>query len=985
MRKYLLLYLPLVLSVLAISSCKTVKKSKQDVGFIGKKYHDMTARYNGYFNAKELYNKNIEDIKISHTDNFSTIIPIYEYNAEFDRSILESDMDKVIEKVTKVAALHEPSQWVDDCYALMGKAQYLKGDLETAQETFEYFVADFNPKDPDSRVYISPTIKETSQDKRKKAEKERKIQQSERDQARKAKEKDRAAAKKEREKAAKNRKKNPQQRAKDAKAKLEERLANVQAPDNSNTKNTNQVSFDPDEEYIASFENKPPPPRVTELQSSTGGFLKHTPAYQEGVYWLAKTYIARSLWLEANYFLDKLESEEKLNGNLEELTAIARADYYVGQEDFNNAIPALDNAISMSANGRVKARMAFIKGQISERLGRADEAFAAYEQVKKYNPSFEVRLHAEMNQIKNSWAAHKLAEKDAVNQLNRLANQAKYENFRSSIYSSIAEIKLASGDEVAALEYFNKALESGGSADKTELFYRLATLFYAKEDFVKAKNYFDSTAMVITSKDKRKPEVDGMARNLHRISLNIQTINLKDSLLRLSEMPEKELRSYAEKMARTSLEIKSEAEQQSSMPSGVASTAPLLAGDSKFFAYNPASKDRGFRDFITRWGSDRTRENNWRRRNRPDRTLLDMSSPDGAAPSFSAEDLDIEMNKILREIPTSPDDRATALATREKAMYELGTGFRTLINKYEKSGVTLEKLLHEHPQFDKKPEVYFFQYLNYTDINDKVKANEYFNKLMEEYPHSEFAQYLRNPNSKDGLMTEKRKIELYYDKTYELFTADRHDDAYSRLINSADLFPGDHHMIAKFDLLKAMIIGKLKGQDDYVNALRGVILKYNNTPEQTYARELLRFIRGDDAAFGKDVTTEDLATFALEDDRLHYLIVVVYNANKGQIEEINKKIEAFNEKYYKEKRLRLGDMVLDQEAKTSFILIRRFNNKDDAMVYYNNAIRAGSNYIDTNTFSYELFAINQKNYREVMNQKSVNSYRQFFEFNYLNK
>ena len=155
----------LILAMITVS-CSTTKRSRQDTGFLGKKYHDVTAKFNGYFNADEIYKTSI--------------------------------LDKVIEKVTKVAALHEPSKWLDDCYVLMGKAQYLKGDLESAQETFEYFVKDFNPKDPESRVYNSPDADKSTKERRKEAQRERKIVEEERKAERKEKEKSRKQIQKER-------------------------------------------------------------------------------------------------------------------------------------------------------------------------------------------------------------------------------------------------------------------------------------------------------------------------------------------------------------------------------------------------------------------------------------------------------------------------------------------------------------------------------------------------------------------------------------------------------------------------------------------------------------------------------------------------------------------------------------------------------------------------------------------------------------------
>jgi len=188
------------IALISLSACVTTKKSKSETGWLKKQIHDVNARYNGYFNAKELYKISVDQLVDGHEDNYNRILEIYPYGTEDDRKGVEENMDKAIEKVVKVASLHEPSKWVDDCYVMMGKAQYLKGDYESAQETLEYFVDDFNPSDPDSRVYQSPDRKTSSKQRKKKQADERKIQKEERKKVQEEKAKSRKQLAKERKK-----------------------------------------------------------------------------------------------------------------------------------------------------------------------------------------------------------------------------------------------------------------------------------------------------------------------------------------------------------------------------------------------------------------------------------------------------------------------------------------------------------------------------------------------------------------------------------------------------------------------------------------------------------------------------------------------------------------------------------------------------------------------------------------------------------------
>ncbi len=53
------------------------------------------------------------------------------------------------------------------------------------------------------------------------------------------------------------------------------------------------------------------------------------------------------------------------------------------------------------------------------------------------------------------------------------------------------------------------------------------------------------------------------------------------------------------------------------------------------------------------------------------------------------------------------------------------------------------------------------------------------------------------------------------------------------------------------------------------------------------------------------------------------------------------------------------------------------------MTYYTDVNDNLNRFLNTKDYSYDVFAINQKNYRQIMKEKSVNNYRIFFEREYL--
>ena len=80
----------------------------------------------------------------------------------------------------------------------------------------------------------------------------------------------------------------------------------------------------------------------------------------------------------------------------------------------------------------------------------------------------------------------------------------------------------------------------------------------------------------------------------------------------------------------------------------------------------------------------------------------------------------------------------------------------------------------------------------------------------------------------------------------------------------------------------------------------------------------------------------------------------------------------------------MSSLEFDVEKNTSLILIRKFDNRNQAMKYYNGVQRKSNEFIP-NITNYEIFAVTQNNYREILRLKSVKEYQAYFNENYLNK
>lgn len=130
MNKVKTFYRLLFLSFLLLSSC-VENKYGMDQSAISRGYHNTTSRYNGYYYAHMKMQGDFEKMQKNEKDDYTNLLPLYLENQ--DNSSVSSDMDSVIKKASLVVQLHTDnksgkakSQWIPDCYLLLGRRIILK-------------------------------------------------------------------------------------------------------------------------------------------------------------------------------------------------------------------------------------------------------------------------------------------------------------------------------------------------------------------------------------------------------------------------------------------------------------------------------------------------------------------------------------------------------------------------------------------------------------------------------------------------------------------------------------------------------------------------------------------------------------------------------------------------------------------------------------------------------------------------------------------
>lgn len=129
-------------------------------------YNSLISKYNIFFNGNEAYKAGVKKVQSSHRDDYSTLIPVFEYSSAESAQAASPDMERAIQKASKVISLHsitakpsekgrrggnarsdefynrrEYNEWVDDAYLLMAKAQFYEKNFMAARSSLSYAVS----------------------------------------------------------------------------------------------------------------------------------------------------------------------------------------------------------------------------------------------------------------------------------------------------------------------------------------------------------------------------------------------------------------------------------------------------------------------------------------------------------------------------------------------------------------------------------------------------------------------------------------------------------------------------------------------------------------------------------------------------------------------------------------------------------------------------------------------------------------------------
>ena len=711
----------------------------------------------------------------SHKDNYKQVLPIFTFTNPKEASGVTGDLDEVIKRLTTSVQIHKVSNWADDDFLMMGKANFIKGNYDKALAFFKYTTTEYkNGVDYVKEMKkMGKTAKPTL---KKKPVKKPKFEQ---------------------------------------------------VKDNKGHTSLNKIDERPS--YTLLIHEPARAEALIWLAKTYSAQKKYTEAS-------AVIQLMRSddrFYANLDRYVELTEAENLMNQK-DYIDAIKPLEKFISmtKKKSERVRPIFILAQIYEMKGDKNKASEYYKQVLSERPTYEMEFYAKIKRAKLAN---KAGSNDEIKKLLISMS-HDGKYKDYLDQVYYLLGQIVLgENNRAEARKDFHKSVASStkNPDQKALSYL--AL---GKMDYDEEFYVSAKFYYDStvRNMSKSDTAYDAIEVKDKTLGKLVKQIDIITAedSLQRIA-HMSAADRKRFLQKLIDAKQKEAQEKQTVKSTNTDFIK----QNLPGANGATSNNQNADASSFYFyntasrsnGYSEFIKKWGDRKLEDNWRrkdksasmSDHTEES--------DSAKAKQEAKDTAVKGS-------EMDKLLAGIPMTPEKMEKSNAKLIDAYYALGTVYKDDLLNYRKAIVAFEELNKRFPKSKLELESSYQLYLLYERTNNSTKASFYKNLILVNYPNSTIAKYLKDPKYLEELKKKENALSYYYESAYKDYSSGLYASAEQKC-RDVDVQFKENKMRAKFDLLNAMALAKENRLNDYVLVLNKIVSKYPGTPEKDQAQVLL--------------------------------------------------------------------------------------------------------------------------------------------------
>lgn len=727
--------------------------------------------------------------------------------------------------------------------------------------------------------------------------------------------------------------------------------------------------------------------------------------------YLVRTFCEDKKFKEAKETLDKIEADKKITKKNAGFYAAVWADYYLKQNNREDAAEKLKLAVEKTKKRKDKIRYIYILAQLKEKENNLKDAYKYYEEAAKRNSNYEMEFNARINMAK-CYSGGKGSNKEIFKLLNKMLKDEKNKEYRDQIYYAIAEVELRTGKENDAIEHYKQssAVSVDNNYQKALSCLKLGELYFAKLEYKNAYIYYDTCMQNITEDYDNFKEIQTLTKNLSELVTYTDVIEFEDSVQKIAKMSDKERNKLIDGLIAKVVEqerLERELAQQESMNSYLfdqrrGETNNVGSSTGKWYFYNPAQLSYGKNEFQKKWGN-RKNEDHWRRR---DKTVVSFDTGDDSETSDSVvadarpKNEDPKSREYyLQNLPLTDSAMQESHKRIENALYNASKIYKEKFGDYPKAINSYEDLNKRYPNSDYQLLSYYDLYILNTLIKDIPQAEKYKNLIISKYGNTNYARLLQNPNFVKEQEEIRKRDEQLYANTYDAFMRGEWSTVQRNATNFINE-NSDSDLVPNFDFLNTMCTARNADTTQFKLALLDFIDRHPKHELKQAAENLLAYfgtgdinaliadlksrpevVKQQQSEDGKSPYSEEIveAEYKFDEMAEHYY-VVYFKAEQVDDKRLAFEIRNFNIFNF---NMRTFNVVTSTfNSNYSMITVRPFRNMRQSVNYSKMIANSEDVFNKLRNVDYKIFVISAENFKLLTESRNLNSYMEFYNENY---
>ncbi len=654
---------------------------------------------------------------------------------------------------------------------------------------------------------------------------------------------------------------------------------------------------------------------------------------------------------------------------------LTNAEYQRQLKDTDIQIEYLQKALEFAKKSEDKGRVNFILGQLFEQSNNPSQASLHYKAAAKYKIVYPMSFHARLR------GALLNGGPKIQRELEKMLKDGKNAEFKDQIYYTLGELEISKGNEDLAMQHFtNSAFYSTTNAkQKAKSYLTMGNLRYAKRDYIRAQKYFDSCVRSTDETFPKYKEIANKAEQLKELVVNVEIAQFEDSIQRVARMDEGEQEAFLKNVIKKReeeerLRKQREAEKLRELAKNQAAGMTDLNAKGTGYWNNAKSLQDGFQEFKKVWGQ-RENEDNWRRSEKmPVIAAIVEGSPEAIEAamqdSIAAEIKKDPLAELKKNLPVSEEDFENSNKKMEEALYKAGIIYKEQLNEAALGVIQFEKVLQNKYESDQDP-MSAFQLYRIYETTDQAKADVQRDYILNYFPNSDFAKYMRDP---DYFVKRRERENLAEQEFVSLMDRYNRGLYYPVMMKAESVIDdeGDNAFKPKFMLLHAMANAQAStNKRDILPMLNRLIEEYPDTDEGVRAKELKDIVIDGYSKY-EPVTFGNKFIYEYEENSPQ--IVLIFLGEKDNIDIAKSKVSDFTREFFPKSKLKVTTSLL---GTTNIIMLAEFPDERAAREYV-------KKYTETRKYLLDLqkakkVIISPKNIKLLFQTSKLDEYQQFYE------